>query len=42
MTLPSDTPELTRLPARRERLKVGLRTDCTPLLRVEQREVPLG
>ncbi len=25
-----------------ERLRIGLRTDSTPLLRVEQREVPLG
>jgi hypothetical protein len=29
-------------PVGRERLKVGLRTDSSPLLRVEQRETPLG
>ncbi len=25
-----------------ERLKIGLRTDSTPMLRVERREIPLG
>jgi hypothetical protein len=29
-------------PLGKERLKVGLRTDSTPLLRAERREVPLG
>jgi len=29
-------------PLRKERLKVGLRTDSSPMLRVEQREIPLG
>ena len=29
-------------PLGKERLKIGLRTDGSPLLRVEQREIPLG
>lgn len=29
-------------PLGKERLKVGLRTDSTPMLRVEQREILLG
>jgi len=29
-------------PTGKERLKIGLRTDGSPLLRVEQREIPLG
>ena len=29
-------------PLGKERLKLGLRTDGSPLLRVEQREIPLG
>ena len=29
-------------PAGKERLKIGLRTDSSPVVQVEQREMPLG
>ncbi len=29
-------------PAGKERLKIGLRTDSSPLIRVERRDIPLG